>query len=300
MTFAVLIIVCFLPMYYQIEFSEEELSTFLTVSSVFLALSTFTKNHKIIKASVMNFLFVLINYLVIIVEKRHSKIIEVKFIFTIFIMLSIVYFIITLIKYYLDERDWDHQSVHSKSNSMKKQKLSRKKILYSSLVSILFPYKDVIDKNKIKFNTLKNAILRYLRILWLYFVLILFSISSLSISFKISSSVSTLILSFPSNLLRHRLEHSFRWNPDYSKFYEIFHNLSSSFHFSLFSFHISILCLLLYYENFHNIPGLVYCHFQLINITYFQDHILCRPFQTGIHLQAFHYILPLLFTSHFL
>ena len=105
MTFAVLIIVCFLPMYYQIEFSEEELSTFLTVSSVFLALSTFTKNHKIIKASVMNFLFVLINYLVIIVEKRHSKIIEVKFIFTIFIMLSIVYFIITLIKYYLDERD---------------------------------------------------------------------------------------------------------------------------------------------------------------------------------------------------
>ena len=105
MTFAVLIIVCFLPMYYQIEFSEEELSTLLTVGSMFLALSTFTKNHKIIKASVMNFLFVLINYLVIIVEKRHSKIIEVKFIFTIFIMLSIVYFIITLIKYYLDERD---------------------------------------------------------------------------------------------------------------------------------------------------------------------------------------------------
>ena len=105
MTFAVLIIVCFLPIYYQIEFSEEELSTLLTVGSMFLALSTFTKNHKIIKASVMNFLFVLINYLVIIVEKRHSKIIEVKFIFTIFIMLSIVYFIITLIKYYLDERD---------------------------------------------------------------------------------------------------------------------------------------------------------------------------------------------------
>ena len=105
MTFAVLIIACFLPIYYQIEFSEEELSTLLTVDSMFLALSTFTKNHKIIKASVMNFLFVLINYLVIIVEKRHSKIIEVKFIFTIFIMLSIVYFIITLIKYYLDERD---------------------------------------------------------------------------------------------------------------------------------------------------------------------------------------------------
>lgn len=105
MTFAVLIVVCFLPIYYQIEFSEEELSTLLTVGSMFLALSTFTKNHKIIKASVMNFLFVLINYLVIIVEKRHSKIIEVKFIFTIFIMLSIVYFIITLIKYYLDERD---------------------------------------------------------------------------------------------------------------------------------------------------------------------------------------------------
>ena len=189
MTFAVLIIVCFLPIYYQIEFSEEELSTLLTVGSMFLALSTFTKNHKIIKASVMNFLFVLINYLVIIVEKRHSKIIEVKFIFTIFIMLSIVYFIITLIKYYLDERDWDHQSVHSKSNSMKKQKLSRKKILYSSLVSILFPYKDVIDKNKIKFNTLKNAILRYLRILWLYFVLILFSISSLSIRINISTSI---------------------------------------------------------------------------------------------------------------
>ena len=105
MTFAVLIIVCFLPIYYQIEFSEEELSTLLTVGSMFLALSTFTKNHKIIKASVMNFLFVLINYLVIIVEKRHSKIIEVKFIFTIFIMLSIVYFIITLIKYYLDEKD---------------------------------------------------------------------------------------------------------------------------------------------------------------------------------------------------
>ena len=105
MTFAVLIIVCFLPIYYQIEFSEEELSTLLTVGSMFLALSTFTKNHKIIKASVMNFLFALINYLVIIVEKRHSKIIEVKFIFTIFIMLSIVYFIITLIKYYLDERD---------------------------------------------------------------------------------------------------------------------------------------------------------------------------------------------------
>ena len=105
MTFAVLIIVCLLPIYYQIEFSEEELSTLLTVGSMFLALSTFTKNHKIIKASVVDFLFVLINYLVIIVEKRHSKIIEVKFIFTIFIMLSIVYFIITLIKYYLDERD---------------------------------------------------------------------------------------------------------------------------------------------------------------------------------------------------
>nr|DAK45262.1 MAG TPA: hypothetical protein [Caudoviricetes sp.]DAM50186.1 MAG TPA: hypothetical protein [Bacteriophage sp.] len=53
----------------------------------------------------MNFLFVLINYLVIIVEKRHSEIIEAKFIFTIFIMLSIVYFIITLIKHYLDEND---------------------------------------------------------------------------------------------------------------------------------------------------------------------------------------------------
>lgn len=105
MTFAVLIIVCFLPMYYQIEFSEEELSTFLTVSSVFLALSTFTKNHKIIKASVMNFLFILINYLVTIVEKRHSKIVEVKFIFTIFIMLSIVYFVVILIKHYLDEND---------------------------------------------------------------------------------------------------------------------------------------------------------------------------------------------------
>lgn len=105
MTFAVLIIVCFLPIYYRIEFSEEELSTLLTVGSMFLALSTFTKNHKIIKASVMNFLFVLINYLVIIVEKRHSEIIEAKFIFTIFIMLSIVYFIITLIKHYLDEND---------------------------------------------------------------------------------------------------------------------------------------------------------------------------------------------------
>ena len=76
MTFAVLIIVCFLPIYYRIEFSEEELSTLLSVGSMFLALSTFTKNHKIIKASVMNFLFVLINYLVIIVEKRHSEIID--------------------------------------------------------------------------------------------------------------------------------------------------------------------------------------------------------------------------------
>lgn len=105
MAFAVLVPVCFLPMYYQIEFSEEELSTFLTVSSVFLALSTFTKKDKIIKASIMNFLFILINYLVIIVEKRHSKIVEVKFIFTIFIMLSIVYFVVILIKHYLDEND---------------------------------------------------------------------------------------------------------------------------------------------------------------------------------------------------
>lgn len=103
MTFSVLVPVCFLPMYYQIEFSEEELSTFLTVSSVFLALSTFTKKDKIIKASIMNFLFILINYLVIIVEKRHSKIVEVKFIFTFFIMLSIVYFVVILIKHYLDE-----------------------------------------------------------------------------------------------------------------------------------------------------------------------------------------------------
>ena len=103
MTFAVLIIVCFLPIYYRIEFSEEELSTLLSVGSMFLALSTFTKNHKIIKASVMNFLFVLINYLVIIVEKRHSEIIEAKFIFTIIIKQSIVYFIITLIRHYLDE-----------------------------------------------------------------------------------------------------------------------------------------------------------------------------------------------------
>lgn len=53
----------------------------------------------------MNFLFILINYLVTIVEKRHSKIVEVKFIFTIFIMLSIVYFVVILIKHYLDEND---------------------------------------------------------------------------------------------------------------------------------------------------------------------------------------------------
>ena len=105
MTLAVLTVVCFFPIYYQIEFSEEELSVLLTVGSMFLALSTFTKNHKIIKASVMNFLFVLINYLVVIAEKRRSEIIEVKFIFTIFIMLSIVYFIITLIRHYLDGSD---------------------------------------------------------------------------------------------------------------------------------------------------------------------------------------------------
>ena len=92
MTFAVLV-------------PEGELSTFFTVSSVFLALSTFTKKDKIIKASIMNFLFILINYLVIIVEKRHSKIVEVKFIFTVFIMLSIVYFVVILIKHYLDEND---------------------------------------------------------------------------------------------------------------------------------------------------------------------------------------------------
>nr|DAK45261.1 MAG TPA: hypothetical protein [Caudoviricetes sp.]DAM50187.1 MAG TPA: hypothetical protein [Bacteriophage sp.] len=49
MTFAVLVPVCFLPIYYRIEFSEEELSTLLTVGSMFLAPLLLQKTIKLLK-----------------------------------------------------------------------------------------------------------------------------------------------------------------------------------------------------------------------------------------------------------
>lgn len=83
----------------NIKFNIENLNTLLTVNSIFLAISLYLDDSKLIKISVLNFILVLDNYFFVLLPLVQDPIVLFfKSLFTFFITVSMLLFLNELLK----------------------------------------------------------------------------------------------------------------------------------------------------------------------------------------------------------
>ena len=93
----------FLINYYPVEFDNQTLNTFLSVSSIFLAIAVYVKDIKIIKISVLNFVFTLDYFFINILNINFSLIVynlTFKRFFTFLITITILMFLFELLNFF--------------------------------------------------------------------------------------------------------------------------------------------------------------------------------------------------------
>ena len=94
--------------YYSIEFDNQTLNTFLSVSSIFLAITVYVKDLKIIKISILNFIFTLDYFFINILNLNYNLIVfnlTLKRVFTFFITATIPMFIFELISFFQETQE---------------------------------------------------------------------------------------------------------------------------------------------------------------------------------------------------
>lgn len=93
----------FLINYYPVELDNQSLNTFLSVSSIFLAIAVYVKDLKIIKISVLNFVFTLDYFFINILNINFSLIVynlTFKRFFTFLITITILMFLFELLRFF--------------------------------------------------------------------------------------------------------------------------------------------------------------------------------------------------------
>lgn len=101
----------FLINYYPVELDNQSLNTFLSVSSIFLAIAVYVKDLKIIKISVLNFVFTLDYFFINILNINFSLIVynlTFKRFFTFLITITILMFLFELLRFF--EKTQEKQS----------------------------------------------------------------------------------------------------------------------------------------------------------------------------------------------